>query len=316
MFPVADGRAGGEAAGPRDIPDGQSFARFADIDRPCDGALTRGVTPSAAGHLELIASTLRRSGVSHVIFDFDGTISWLRHGWPDLMLELFLERAPAGTRLPEAFASEVRADILSLNGKPSIHQVLRFCERVREWGKTPPDPDELLREYQTRLARTVRDRVAALERGELQAADFLVAGAGEMIEKLLRRGLVLVILSGTVEEDVKREAELLGLTKFFGRHIYGSAPGTAFSKQDVIDRILREEQIDGSGLLAFGDGPVEIEFTKNAGGLAIGVASDEAENGSHRIDADKREQLIRAGADAIIPDYAEADALLAAIFRA
>ena len=76
---------------------------------------------------------------------------------------------------------------------------------------------------------------------------------------------------------------------------------------------MREEKIEGHHLLAFGDGPVEISFTKAVGGLAIGVASDEEKNGSHRIDLAKREQLIAAGADVIISDYEEVDVLLAAI---
>ena len=78
---------------------------------------------------------------------------------------------------------------------------------------------------------------------------------------------------------------------------------------------MREEGIEGHHLLAFGDGPVEISFTKAVGGLAIGVASDEERNGSHYIDLAKREQLVAAGADVIIPDYAEADGLFAAIFN-
>ena len=32
--------------------------------------------------------------VTHVVFDFDGTLSWLRHGWPELMLEVFEENMP------------------------------------------------------------------------------------------------------------------------------------------------------------------------------------------------------------------------------
>ena len=126
--------------------------------------------------------------------------------------------------------------------------------------------------------------------------------------------LKLIILSGTAEPDVKREAELLGLTPYFAEHIYGSTPGLDFSKKQVIDRIIHEEGILGSHLLSFGDGPVEIEFTKAVGGLAIGVASDESAHGSGVIDEDKREHLIRAGADAIIPDYQNVQPMLEKIF--
>src|ERR1051325_5888664 len=52
------------------------------------------------------------------------------------------------------------------------------------------------------------------------------------------------------------------------------------SKRAVIERLLREEKIGGAQLLSFGDGPVEIRLTKEFGGLAVGVASDEEMNGS------------------------------------
>ncbi len=47
----------------------------------------------------------------------------------------------------------------------------------------------------------------------------------------------------------------------------------------------------GEQLLAFGDGYVEIENTKEVGGLAVAVASDEANNGSGRMDEWKRDRL-------------------------
>lgn len=133
--------------------------------------------------------------------------------------------------------------------------------------------------------------------------DFVIAGGFTLLDQLRDRGLRLIILSGTAEPDVKREAELLGLSAYFGAHIYGSMSGKEFSKKQVIDRILREENIEGRHLLSFGDGPVEIEFTKAVGGRAVGVASDERTHGSGIMDEQKREHLARAGADAIIPDY-------------
>ncbi len=59
----------------------------------------------------------------------------------------------------------------------------------------------------------------------------------------------------------------------------------------VIERILRENRIHGEQLLSFGDGYVEIENTKEVGGLAVAVASDEAHNGSGHMDDWKRERL-------------------------
>ena len=35
-----------------------------------------------AGSVEFGVGFLPRPHASHAVFDFDGTLSWLRHGWP------------------------------------------------------------------------------------------------------------------------------------------------------------------------------------------------------------------------------------------
>ena len=76
----------------------------------------------------------------------------------------------------------------------------------------------------------------------------------------------------------------------------------------IIEKLMAENKLGDGGLLGFGDGYVEIEEIKRVGGIAIGVASDE----KHRtgINDWKRDRLIRAGADVIIPDYRERETLL------
>ena len=75
----------------------------------------------------------------------------------------------------------------------------------------------------------------------------------------------------------------------------------------MIDRIIRENHLAGDELLGFGDGYVEIENVREAGGFAVGVASNESDR--QGIDEWKRERLIRAGAHIIIPDYREIEEL-------
>ena len=272
------------------------------------------MTSPASYQDEFITADLRRPDISHVIFDFDGTLSWLRNGWPEVMVQLFSEYLPAELRDSPVVRGQMRREILALNGKPSIHQMRRFHERAREFYVVAPQPDALLELYLQRLDATLQQRIGKLQRGAVLPGQFVIAGAFQALDQLRARGLKLIILSGTAEPDVKREAELLGLTPYFAEHIYGSTPGLDFSKKQVIDRIIHEEGILGSHLLSFGDGPVEIEFTKAVGGLAIGVASDESAHGSGVIDEDKQEHLIRAGADAIIPDYQNVQPMLEKIF--
>lgn len=291
---------------------------------------------------ELTAPFSPRPQISHVVFDFDGTLSWLRHGWPELMAGLFLKHMPAhdtlgasasrrrgGRNSNNGLAGETRAlpgtdihdllldDILSLNGKSSIYQMERCAQRVLEHGGPSLDPSQVLEQDQAMLLATVRDRAERLRRGETTDDEFVVCGARKFLEKLRARGLVLIILSGSVEHQVKQEADLLGLAGFFGAHIYGGTANLAqSSKQAVVMRILSEEKIAGEHLLSFGDGPVEIGITKSAGGLAVGVASDEDVNGSGKLHPQKLPQLRKAGADLLIPDYLDGDSLLECLFGA
>ena len=106
------------------------------------------------------------------------------------------------------------------------------------------------------------------------------------------------------------EARLLGIDEYFGPHIYGgTGDPLRFSKRAVFDRLLEEEGCPAKSLLSFGDGPVELRETKDLGGVAIAVCSDEFQNGSGVLDPHKRAALFAAGADAAIPDYRDAPLL-------
>jgi phosphoglycolate phosphatase len=260
------------------------------------------------GQIEFSASFAARPQISHVVFDFDGTVAWLKHGWPDIMAHLLLPYLP--NRNEQTF-SELRAEILALNGKPPIFQIRRCLELAGNSGANLPEPERLLKEYASRLGEAVSERLSQIQQREVSPESFLIYGTMTLLKQLSERELTLVILSGTEQHFVEREAELLGLTPFFGRHIYGSTSDlVASSKRAVINRLMAEENIAGEHLLSFGDGPVEIEVTKQAGGLAVGVASDENLNGSGTMDPQKERLLKNAGADVLIPDYRDATALI------
>lgn len=270
-----------------------------------------------SGLVEFAPGFLPRSQISHVVFDFDGTLSWLRHGWPELMFEVFQRYLPkAEGEAAERVHRLLMEDILGLNGKPSIHQMRLGAQRLRERGARSPEPEELLRQYQELLVAMIHERTGAIRSGKVGREDFVVHGARALLEALRRRGLTLVILSGTIEHEVKEEAELLDLARYFGRHIYGgTADAAQSSKRAVIGRLLREEGIAGGHLLSFGDGPVEIAVTKEMGGLAVGVASDEEQNGSGVLQPQKRKVLAAAGADVLIPDYRDGAVLIECILK-
>jgi phosphoglycolate phosphatase len=269
-----------------------------------------------SGLIEFAASFERRPDISHVVFDFDGTLSLIREGWPVVMMGMFQEMLPgkAGDT-SDAVRQMLFDDMMKLNGKQTIYQMIQFAERVKERGGAPQEPLWYKHEYLRRLNQKIEDRIVGLKNKSIDPEKHLVFGSVALLEALKGRGMTLYLASGTDEQFVKAEAELLGLTKYFGEHIYGAKDDyKSFSKKMVIERILRENGIDGRKLLGFGDGYVEIQNTKEAGGLAVAVASDEACNGSGRIDEWKRNRLVGVGADVVIPDYRDAIPLLREIF--
>lgn len=268
------------------------------------------------GLVEFAAAFRPRPTIRHVLFDFDGTISLIREGWPQVMVPMFAEVLPP---LPGETEEQRRKlafeDIMALNGKQTIYQMIQLADRIRERGGTPDEPLAYKHEYLRRLNLRIADRLEALRSGRLKTDDLLVLGTRDLLERLTARGLTLYLASGTDEQYVKQEAALLDVTRYFGSRIYGAQDDfKSFSKKMVIERILRENNIPGADLLAIGDGYVEIQNTKEVGGLAVAVASDEANNGSGRFDAWKHQRLLGVGADVVVPDYRDAGLLLEAIF--
>jgi len=273
-------------------------------------------TAGFSGRVEFAPGFAPRRNLSHVLFDFDGTLSLIRQGWPEVMVPMFVEMLPRRPGETEAGLRRLMFDdIMALNGKQTIYQMIQLAERVKERGGQPREPLWYKHEYLRRLEEKIRWRLDGLRDGSLNREDLLVFGARQVLEALRRRGLPLYLASGTDEQFVRQEAKLLEITHYFGGHIYGAKDDyCTFSKKMVIERILRENRILGESLLAFGDGYVEIQNTKEAGGLAVAVASDEAHNGSGRLDEWKRQRLLGVGADVVIADFRDGPALLDCIF--
>ena len=271
---------------------------------------------SFKGLVEFSPGFAPRPGISHVLFDFDGTLSLIREGWVEVMMAMFLEMLPPlGGESESAARRMLHDDIMRQNGKQTIYQMIQFAERIHERGGKVREPLWYKNEYLRRLDQRIADRLEGLRSGAVKPDSFLVVGARDVLENFRQRNVPLYLASGTDEPYVRREAQLLQIAGYFGKHIYGALDDyKKFSKKMVIDRILRENNISGEHLLAFGDGYVEIQNTKEAGGLAVAVASDEANNGSGKMDEWKRKRLLGVGADVVIPDFRDAGALLEVIF--
>src|SRR5438874_12255925 len=93
------------------------------------------------GRIEFSPGFAPRPGISHVLFDFDGTISLVREGWAEVMVAMFLEMLPlrpGDTGNP--IRQQMTDDIMRLNGKQTIYQMIQFAERVAERGGRPREP--------------------------------------------------------------------------------------------------------------------------------------------------------------------------------
>lgn len=266
--------------------------------------------------IEIIREPEGRGGYRYALFDFDGTLSLLREGWPEVMASMMVEvLLSASGGVSEQEAREWADNLISrTTGRQTIYQMIDLCEEIRGRGGSPSEPSAYKRKYIELLMARIADRLEGLRCGRIRAEEMLVPGSYALLGALRDRGVQMHLASGTDEPDVRQEAELLGLTEYFGKHIHGAVEDyTSFSKAMVIDRILNENGVSGNRLLGFGDGYVEIDSTKATGGTAVGVASDEAVR-SGKPDPFKRERLIGVGADVIVADFGEADALVRYLF--
>src|ERR1700758_5354387 len=107
--------------------------------------------------IELPAPLSPRPEVSHALFDFDGTLSLIRQGWPEVMVPMFVEMLPPLGSESEADRSRLCFDdIMRLNGKQTIYQMIQFAERVSERGGQAREPLWYKNEYLRRLDEKIR----------------------------------------------------------------------------------------------------------------------------------------------------------------
>ncbi len=262
--------------------------------------------------IEIVHPTKLDRPPQHVLFDFDGTLSLIREGWPEVMIPMMVEilEATGTPEPPEALRSLCADFVTNLTGKQTIYQMIRLAEEVAAQGAEPEEPVVYKQMYLDRLMARIADRREGLRSGRIAARDMLVPYAIELLDALKQRETTMYVASGTDEPHVLDEVRLLGLDRYFGRHVYGAKDDyKTFSKAQVIEQILRENKLSGGLLLGFGDGYVEIRDVKSVGGIAVAVASDEAGR-SGKPDAWKRDRLIGAGADVVIPDFRDFQPLL------
>jgi len=245
------------------------------------------------------------------LFDFDGTLSLIRSGWQEVMIPMMIEILSSlkTGETPDQLRATIEAYVWRLTGKETIFQMFALTEEIVKRGGTPLDPLAYKREYLRRLEEHIATRSQGLNSGAIPPDELLVPGSRIILESLHQRGVQIYLASGTDHDDVTREAHLLKIDHYFGGRIYGALDDMSFSKAKIVREIIGNAVCKPDELIGFGDGYVEIEEVKHAGGFAVGIATDEP--ACLKIDEWKRKRLLDAGADMIIPNFL--DPQLAAI---
>lgn len=264
---------------------------------------------------EVINTHLQPRPIRAAMIDFDGTLSLLREGWDQVMIPMMVtELLPlAGTKETSEQLKQLVTDwVLKLNGQPTINQMQALVDEVVIRKGTPQTAVEYKQRYLFLLMKTVEERKKQIA-AEKSAQRWVVPGGYQLLEGLKRRGIPMLLASGTDLAALRTEADILKVSDHFNQGIEGPESDTStFTKARACDQMLDRLKILGNCLLNIGDGYVETKVTKDRHGIAIGIAYDHDHPGQYN--AWRREQLYHAGADLIMPDLQQSELLLDWLF--
>lgn len=250
---------------------------------------------------------------THALFDFDGTISLIRAGWQDIMIPMCIEeimKCPMANDFKQV-EEDVKEFVGNLTGKETIYQMKALVEAINKYGGIANTDLEYKKQYLDALNNRNKKILIDLKNGIIQPKEKRVAGAYELLTLLQQRNVQIYLASGTDEPNVIEEAKLLGVDSFFS-YIRGANPETGLgSKKDVIADILT--QIDGNKLVVFGDGPVEIEYGKQAGAYCIGLTLNESK--PMLTDKEKEKRLRKVKPDMLVRDLSYYNVIVDFLFK-
>ena len=272
------------------------------------------IRPEFTGEVILRPSFAPRPGISHVLFDFDGTLSLIRQGWPEVMVPMFAEVLPRRARRdrgrPPQMAFE---DIMRLNGKQTIYQMIQLADRIRERGGEPREPLWYKHEYLRRLDERIGDRTRRAAPAARSTPDELLvhgatAAAGAPAASAACRS---TWPAAPTRSPSSRRPSCSASARTSAAA--STAPWTITSRSPRRWSSSGSSARTGSTASSCSRSATATSRSRTprrSAGLAVAVASDEANNGSGRMDEWKRERLSGVGADVVIPDFRDAAPLL------
>lgn len=266
-------------------------------------------------NIEIIHPLPPETYIRHALFDFNGTFSLIREGWQEIMIPMMVDllmQTPEHEEEAEV-TRVVKGYVTQLTGKQTIYLMMQLAEEIIKRGGTAESPDVYKDIYQTKLLERIQYRREGLRNGNIQPEEYLIPGSVEILQALKSRGVKCYLVSEMDEKYVLEDADLLQLTPYFDE-IHGTLDDyVKVSKKMIIKEIILDNNLTGSEFVGTGDGFVEIENTKAVNGIAIGVAPDEKDH--TKVDPWKRERLIQAGADLIIPNFIDTEGLIDLLFQ-
>jgi phosphoglycolate phosphatase len=225
-----------------------------------------------------------------VLFDIDGT----------LVSAGRISARVFGEALLEAFGTTGAADRFDYSGKtdPQI---------VRELMKDAGFTDREIAERRPRVLEDYRERLAAAIRPEDVAAK---PGVGSLLEALAREaGVTLGLLTGNLEPTARLKLEPIDANRFFPFGAFGSdhedryrLPRVAQARAATVVGVAFE----GKDMVIVGDSVHDVLCGRELGVRAVAVATGRT----------PPERLAAAGPDALLPDFSDTDATVAALLGA
>src|SRR5256714_8641397 len=149
--------------------------------------------------IEILRPDLPRGRFRFVLFDFDGTLSLIREGWPQVMIPMMVDvLQQTGTAESEIVLTAAVEDfVMRLNGRQTIYQMIQLAEEVRQRGGTPLEPLAYKHRYHDLLMERIGERIDALQSGRADPRDWVVPGSHALLKALKERGVTLYLASGT-----------------------------------------------------------------------------------------------------------------------
>src|SRR5579884_4274288 len=129
--------------------------------------------------IEVLRPDLPRGRFRSVLFDFDGTLSLIREGWPQVMIPMMVGvLRETGTRETEPeLTSAVEEFVMRLNGRQTIYQMMQLAEEVQRRGGRPREPLEYKHRYHDLLMARIEGRLETLASGAATPEEWTVPGS-------------------------------------------------------------------------------------------------------------------------------------------